>query len=240
MDKQSRLERALKPRLIQQTQAMQKTVFAIHTGPVLVDVLRKLFPEMLPDVRLVNVVDDSLLADVRAAGGLIPSVTRRIIGYGTLAESSGANAILNCCSSVGEAADLLAKAVSIPVVKIDERMAEQAVESGSRIAVVATVATTLDPTERLIQRKATEANRKIATRRYLVERAFDALVGGNPGEHDALVMAEIKRAMSENDVVVLAQGSMARLLPAIHSDSPVPVLTSPRSGVEALKERLNR
>ena len=216
---------------------MQKTVYAIHTGPALVDVFRKLFPEMLPGVRLVNIVDDGLLSDVRAAGGLIPSVTRRIIGYGTLAESSGADAIFNCCSSVGEAADMLAKVVNIPVVKIDDRMAGEAVEQGSCIAIVATVATTLDPTERLILRKANERQRIVTTRRYLAESAFDALMAGNSEEHDRLLKAEIERAMAENDVVVLAQGSMARLVPMLEPGS-VPVLSSPRLGVEALKERL--
>jgi aspartate/glutamate racemase len=215
---------------------MMKTVFAIHTGPVLVDVFKKLFPEFLPDVRLVNIVDDGLLNDVRAAGGLTPSVTRRIVGYGMLAESSGADAILNCCSSVGEAADVLAQTVSIPVVKIDNRMAIEAIERGSRIGIVATVATTLDPTERLIQRKADEAGRDIKTQRYLVNSAFDALLSGNTEEHDRLLKAEIEKAMAENDVVVLAQGSMARLVPSI--EQRVPVLSSPRSSVEALKERL--
>ena len=216
---------------------MHKTVYAIHTGPALVDVFRKLFPQMLPGVRLVNIVDDGLLSDVRAAGGLIPSVTRRIIGYGTLAESSGADAIFNCCSSVGEAADMLAKVVNIPVVKIDDRMAGKAVEQGSRIAIVATVATTLDPTERLILRKANERQRIVTTRRYLAGSAFDALMAGNSEEHDRLLKAEIERAMAENDVVVLAQGSMARLVPMLEPGS-VPVLSSPRLGVEALKERL--
>jgi Asp/Glu/hydantoin racemase len=213
-----------------------KTVFAIHTGPVLVDVFKKLFPELLPDVRLVNVVDDGILTDVRAAGGLTPAVTRRIVGYGMLAEASGADAILNCCSSVGEAADVLAQTVSVPVVKIDNRMAVQAVEHGSRIGIVATVGTTLDPTERLIQRKANEAGKSITTKRYLVNSAFDALIAGNSEEHDRLLKAEIEKAMSENDVVVLAQGSMARLVPSI--EQRVPVLSSPRSSVEALKERL--
>jgi aspartate/glutamate racemase len=213
-----------------------KTVFAIHTGPVLVDVFKKLFPELLPDVRLVNLVDDGLLNDVRAAGGLTPSVTRRIVGYGMLAEASGADAILNCCSSVGEAADVLAQTVGIPVVKIDNRMATQAVEQGSRIGIIATVATTLDPTERLIQRKASEVGKSIRTERYLVNSAFDALLAGNAEEHDRLLKAEIEKAMDENDVVVLAQGSMARLVPSL--DQRVPVLSSPRSSVEALKERL--
>ena len=216
---------------------MHKTVYAIHTGPALVDVFRKLFPEMLPGVRLVNIVDDGLLSDVRAAGGLIPSVTRRIIGYGTLAESSGADAIFNCCSSVGEAADMLAKVVNIPVVKIDDRMAGKAVEQGSRIAIVATVATTLDPTERLILRKANERQRIVTTRRYLAGSAFDALMAGNSEEHDRLLKAEIECAMADNDAVVLAQGSMARRVPMLEPGS-VPVLSSPRIGVEALKERL--
>jgi Asp/Glu/hydantoin racemase len=213
-----------------------KTVFAIHTGPVLVDVFKKLFPELLPDVRLVNVVDDGLLNDVRAAGGLTPSVTQRIVGYGILAEASGADAILNCCSSVGEAADVLAQTVSIPVVKIDNRMAMQAVQKGSRIGIVATVATTLDPTERLVERKAAEAGKTITTGRYLVQSAFDALLAGDAEEHDRLLKAEIEKAMTENDVVVLAQGSMARLVPSL--EQRVPVLSSPRSSVEALKEQL--
>jgi Asp/Glu/hydantoin racemase len=137
---------------------------------------------------------------------------------------------------VGEAADLLSKTVNIPVVKIDNRMAMQAVETGSRIAVVATVATTLDPTERLIHRKAAEIGKSVTTKRYLADRAFDALVSGNTAEHDAILKAEIERAMSGNDVVVLAQGSMARLVPMLQQS--VPVLSSPRSGVEALKEQL--
>lgn len=214
-----------------------KTVFAIHTGPVLVDVLKQLVPEILPEVRLVNIVDDGLLTDVRNAGGLIPSVTRRIVGYGVLAESAGANAILNCCSSVGEAADLLAKTVGIPVVRIDSRMAQEAVEKGSSIAIVATLATTLDPTERLIKQQASERGKVVIVKRYLVEGAFDALLAGKPELHDELLKRDIERARSENEVVVLAQGSMARLVPLLSSGS-APVLSSPRSGVEALKQHL--
>lgn len=215
-----------------------KTVYAIHTGPVLVEVLRKLFPEMLPNVRLVNVVDDGLLAEVRAAGALTASVSRRILTYGLVAASSGADAIFNCCSSVGEAADMLSEVVDIPVVKIDERMASRAVELGARIAVMATLATTLDPTERLIHRKATETGRTVETRRYLADSAFDALLAGNAERHDEIVRKVVERAMDENDVVVLAQGSMARLVALVQEHSPTPVLSSPRLGIEALRERL--
>lgn len=217
---------------------MQKTVFAIHTSMALVAPLGKLFGEMLPEVRIVNVVDDSLLADVRTAGRLTPSVTRRIVGYGALAEASGANAIFNCCSSVGEAADLLSQVVEIPVVKIDRRMAENAVCHGPRVGVIATLPTTLDPTVRLVESEARLRAKRVEVRRYLVEGAFDALMSGEGAKHDNMVLAEIERAGGENDVVVLAQGSMARMVTALEGRVPVPVLSSPRLGVEALREVL--
>src|SRR4051812_8673110 len=151
---------ALRPKDSQEIMSA-KTLYAIHTGPVLVEVIKSLAKEILPGTRLVNVVDDGLLAEVREAGHLTPAVSRRLIGYGVLAAGAGASAILNCCSSVGEAAELLARVVDIPVVRIDEPMAQRAVESASRIAVVATLATTLDPTSRLIARKANESGRNV-------------------------------------------------------------------------------
>ncbi len=217
---------------------MSQTVFAIHTSFALVKVLGDLFAEILPGVRIVNVVDDSLLEDVRIAGHLIPSVTRRIAGYGVLAQSAGANAIFNCCSSVGEAADALAQTVDIPVVKIDDRMATLAVEQATRIGVIATVPTTLDPTARLVQSKADVTGKQISIRRYLVHGAFDALMSGDTSGHDAMVSEAIERSPAENDAVVLAQGSMARLVPGLKDKVQVPLLSSPRLGVEALKAAL--
>jgi Asp/Glu/hydantoin racemase len=211
-----------------------KTTYALHTGFALVEPLKPLYAELLPGVRVVTVVDDGLLADVRAAGGLTPEVTRRLCGYGMLAESSGADAILNCCSSVGEAADVLRGLVSIPVVKIDEAMAERAITLGRRIAVLATVETTLAPTARLIEKKAEGAGADVEARTYLAEGAFDALMSGDAAMHDRILTEQAERAAAENDVVVLAQGSMARLVARLEGQLNVPVLSSPRSGVERL------
>jgi Asp/Glu/hydantoin racemase len=217
---------------------MPKTVFALHTNFSLVEPLGRLFVELLPGMRIVNLVDDSLLADVRAAGGPTASVIRRMIGYAVLAQSAGADVVFNCCSSVGEAADLLSRSVDIPVVKIDNAMAARAVDCGPRVGVVGTVATTLEPTARLIERKAGQAGKTVAIRRYLVDGAFDALISGNTARHDQMVTAEITQAAAENDVVVLAQGSMARLVASLEGTLSIPVLSSPRAGVEELRQVL--
>lgn len=215
--------------------ARTKTVFVIHTSFALVDVLNLLFRQHLPGVRIVNIVDDSLLADVRAAGHVSPSVVRRMVGYAVLGQSSGADAIFNVCSSVGEVADIMRQAVDIPVVKIDDAMTSDAVARGREIAVVATLPTTLGPTARLVEHKAAGAKKDVQVRRHLAEGAFDVLVGGDPQKHDEMVADEIIKAAAANEVVVLAQASMARIVPLLAGRVTKPILASPASGVQDLK-----
>jgi hypothetical protein len=73
----------------------------------------------------------------------------------------------------------------------------------------------LEPTERLIPSKAVESGREIQTKRHLADSEFDALLAGDTDRHDHLVRTTIEQAMDENEVVVLAQGSMARLVPLV-------------------------
>lgn len=132
---------------------MQKTLTLIHTSFVFLNVetsLMKMLSKVLPDVRLVNIVDDSLLADVMREGKFTPAITRKMCHYVLAVEQTGAQAILSLCSTMGDTIDVARKLVSIPIMKIDEAMAEKAVAEGEKIGVLATVLTTLDPTIRLI------------------------------------------------------------------------------------------
>ena len=215
-----------------------KTVYVFYsTLGGLIDILKAKLVESLPGVRFATVVDDSLLADVRAAGHLTAAVTRRLVAYGMLAQSAGADAIFNTCSSIGEAADVMRQVLDIPVVKIDEAMAKEAVHTGARIAVVATLPTTLAPTARLVQRMADAQETQVSIRRHLVEGAFDVLRGGDPARHNQMILAEIERAAESVDAIVLAQGSMARLVPGLPA-LPVPVLSSPDRGIADLRQVL--
>ena len=116
-----------------------KKVYIIHTSLVTLAELNALFAELVPEVRVHNLVDDSLLHDVMQHGGLTEKVISRMCAYVQAAASNGADLIFNQCSSVGEAADIAAQRVSVPLLKIDAPMAEKAVELGARIAVVAEV-----------------------------------------------------------------------------------------------------
>lgn len=213
------------------------TIVVVHTGPVTVQPIKDQFKEMLADARVINIVDDSLLNDVRAAGHLTPEVTGRIYSYMQNAQAMGADIILNACSSVGEATDLLRGMIRTPIVKVDEAMAEEASRIGARIGVVATVSTTLEPTVRLIRKKAAEHGREIDVTERIADGAFEALLAGDAQRHDNILKQTIVSLMDEVHVVVLAQVSMARLVPLLGA-TRVPVLSSPRSGVEAVRRAL--
>ncbi|HEY3363536.1 MAG TPA: aspartate/glutamate racemase family protein [Symbiobacteriaceae bacterium] len=218
---------------------MSKTVVIVHTGPVTMQPLNSLALDLLPDTRVFNIVDDSLLKDVMAAGHVTPAVTKRLAQYYIIAEEMGADVILNACSSVGEAADVAAQLVAIPVVKVDTAMAEAAVATAATIGVAATVQTTLDPTARLIERTAREMGKQVTVRPVLCPGAFSALLNGNMEKHDQIVSQELLKLAGEVDVIVLAQVSMGRVATALGDTVKVPVLTSPRLGMARVAKVLN-
>lgn len=216
----------------------KKLIGIIHTSFVSLDDLKGLFAELAPEARVHHIVDDSLLAEVMANGGITPGIIRRVCTYARHAEEIGADLIFNQCSSVGEAVNVARKMVSVPFLKVDEPMAEKAVETGSRIAVVATVASTMAPSVGLVREAADKAGKEVEIQERLVDGALDILMKeGNREKHNQLVLEEVKKAEKENEVIVLAQGSMIVLLPQLTGIS-VPVLSSPRMGVERAAEVL--
>lgn len=82
------------------------------------------------------ITDSTLLTDVRANGGPSQAVIDRMTLYAKAAEISGADLIVNSCSTVGEVADIYAKEVNVPVMKIDLPMAQEAVRLGTKIALI--------------------------------------------------------------------------------------------------------
>ncbi len=212
-----------------------KTVVAIYTAPNLMEPTKAMFAEMLPGQRLINVMDDSLIKDVIVAGCVTEGVKRRLFAYCRAAEDMGADAILCTCSSVGDLVELIQPFVKLPILKIDEPMARQAVEMGTSIAVLATLPTTLEPTIRLVRSVAAKLNKSITIVDGLAKGAFQALSEGKPEVHDEILMQAALAVAEKADVILLAQGSMARMQEAIAKATGKPVLASLRSGLAGVK-----
>ncbi len=213
-------------------------IFAVHTAMALVEPVTRLFREHLPDVGISHIADDSLIREVIAAGEVTAAVRRRLLAYYFAAVDGGADGILNCCSSVGAVADGARRFLPVPLFRIDEPMARLAVEAGSRIGVLATLATTLEPTVALLRVKAAEAGQKIGITEGLAGGAFQAAMAGDQETHDRLIREAATRIAAQCDLLVLAQGSMARMEPSLREITGKPVLSSPLSGVLAIRDFL--
>jgi Asp/Glu/hydantoin racemase len=205
------------------------TIGFLHTADVHVATFQQLMSELAPGRQATHLVDADLLADARAAG-ITPELVERL--HGRLGElvAAGADLIVCTCSTIGAAAEKASGSVGVPVLRGDRPMAEAAVATGTRIAVVAAVESTMDPTMALLRESAARAGRSVTLVPAPCYAAWPLFEAGEHDRYHAEVAAHVRTVAGEVDVVVLAQASMtpaARLLPGL------PVLTSPRTAVAA-------
>lgn len=217
----------------------RKTLALVHTSATLVPVFSQLCREKLPELDTFNIVDDSIVRSITARGTLTADISRRVAGYIASAESAGADMILVTCSSIGPAVEAAAPFAGVPVMRVDQPMADQAVRIGRRVGVIATLPTTLNPTTDLVRRRGIAAGKNIEITSRLCEGAFDALMAGDAAKHDALVSAALRELSTQVDVIVLAQASMARVVDTLpEADRRVPILASPKTAIDDLAARI--
>lgn len=216
---------------------MKAGIVYTSTTPELIECVNEEIKKNLGEnVEILNYEDPSILAEVREHGYVTAGAAARLVGMYMKAVSDGADAILNCCSSVGEVADAAAdigRYTGIPIVRIDEEMCREAVRLGSRIGVLATLPTTLEPTKNTILRVAREMNRRVT----LVDGLVDVF-GADQAQFKAKLVEKSGEINEQVDVILLCQGSMAYAEEVIHETYNKPVLSSPRFGAAALKTAL--
>jgi Asp/Glu/hydantoin racemase len=220
---------------------MQRKVAVLHTSTVFVNddpILRDLFAEILPEVELLEFVDTDLLATVTREGCIAPAAVRRIMHLAQAAEHAGADVILSACSAIGPAIPTARRAVSIPIVPIDEPMARRAVQTAEEIGVLATLGMALGPMVELLEQQASAARRPVCIHRLLVPDAFEALDAGRQDVHDALVVEAARELATVADVIVPAQVGLARLAPRLHAATGRKVFHGPRLAVQHIKQLL--
>lgn len=220
---------------------MSKTIAILHTSFVFVSVetvINDLIEELIPGAEVMHFVDSDVLATVMREQRISDKSAARMTHLAQAAELAGADIIFSACSSLGPALDVAAQNVSIPVVKIDEAMAILAAQDGQRIGVLATVPTTLGPTSDLILAKAAELGRTVSIEQRLCAGAFDVLMSGDRSTHDAMITEQAKDLAGSVDIIVLSQASMNRLAGDLADQTGLPVLASPRIGVELLAQRV--
>lgn len=205
----------------------------LHTVPALAG----RFESDLVNARLgataVHAVDTELLATA-IRSGVDADVDAAVAAHVGHLAAAGAGAVLVTCSSIGESVERAAAGATVPVVRVDAAMADQAVAlaAGGRIAVLATLEATLGPTSRLLSRAAAVSAHGPQVTATVVADAAAARTAGDDATHDRLVAEAVRAVAGTAAVIVLAQASMSPA--ARDADVAIPVLTSPASGLAAV------
>ena len=211
--------------------AMSGDLVMVHTVAALADLFDELRAEIDPDVPVRHMVQAALLTDAIDAGALTDEIRARTRDA-LLEAAEGACVVLCTCSTVGPGADDAAAEAQVPILRVDRPMAEAAVEAGRRITVAATLATTIGPTAELVADAARRAGKEVEIGSVVFAGARARLVAGDAEGHERIIAEGLHEAASSADAIVLAQASMTPALSRC-ADIAIPLLTSPRSGLEA-------
>ncbi|MBS1809718.1 MAG: hypothetical protein JST84_16270 [Acidobacteria bacterium] len=201
-----------------------------HTAATNEPLFAALLQEIAPDIPVRHIVDETILPEVRETG-ITQQIQQRVTNTILDAVNAGSDVVLCTCSTIGDCAEATRAFTDKPVQRVDRAMAEKAVNTGSRIIVAAALVSTLQPTRELILDAAKQAGKEVELIEVLCASAWPKFVAGDQDAYFADIAEELRKVASTGDVIVLAQASMAGAA-ALCGDLPIPVLSSPRLGLE--------
>lgn len=199
------------------------------------DPFTKPFLKKHPGLEQMDITDSSLIVETQKAGYATPAVTRRMYQYMMCAVDAGADAILVTCTSVNKVTKLVRGMVPIPVISIEEPVAQCAVNAGKRIGILSSLATSAEPVKQTIMEEAVKSEKEVEVRIQVADGAFEALMAGDRPLHDQKVREALAKLVKEVDVVVFAQISMALVE---HPEYEIPVLKFGALSYEAAWEAM--
>lgn len=217
----------------------KKTLGIIHASHITINAMEPYIKKYIPEVSVMHLCDDTIQRDNIAAGaGVIPKVNYyKFAQYAHNLEEANVDLILLACSTFNYAAELARPMINTPIAQIDRPMMEKAVRTGKKIGLLATLATTVPSSERLLDIAASEAGVEIERKTVLCSEAFEEYSKGNIEKHNSILMDGIEKLSKEVDCIVMAQLSMSALAPYL-KDTKVPVYNSGETGFLRVKEML--
>lgn len=210
----------------------------VHAVQVATAPIEAAFQELWPDTTRLNLFDDALSPDLEREGSLTDHLNIRIRMLTEYCITSRADAVLFTCSAFGPAIEKVAATATVPVLKPNEAMFEQALTRGTRIGMLATFPPAVASMEAEFFAEAKKRGISATLEALCIPEALVAAKAGNYPLHNRLLV-EKASYFEDFDILMLAHFSMVPALGDIQKCLSVPVLTSPQAAVEKLKSILS-
>ncbi|HEY8345242.1 MAG TPA: aspartate/glutamate racemase family protein [Bacillota bacterium] len=211
----------------------------------LVHGIRQVIPTMdyltrkaCPGVEVFHILQEGIFNSMLKEDGITPRILKQFSRIICEAEVSGASIILVTGSTLSPMVDTASKLVNIPVLKIDEAMAEMAVKKGKRIGLVATEELTVKPSSKILKSKAAEIGTELEIVSEVTAEARKYFKENNIEKHDQLIAECAKKLDGKVDLILFAQVSMFSALEKTQKLVNTPLYTSPELAVALVKQNL--
>lgn len=211
----------------------------IHTVQSVLNTFESDVKKVIKNVKITNILDEFLASDTGEKGEFTMNNKNRLFQIIKCAEMTEADAIVVTCSTLSEVVEDIRGFVHIPIITIDSAMITRAVELGTNITVMATAESTLAPTTNKLLKEAKRINKEININVICCPEAYSAIKNGNNMLHNEILKRKALE-IKQQDVVVLAQASMAHMDEKIEKIAGSIVLSSPKLCINELKEILRK
>ena len=204
-------------------------ITCLHTADSNIAVFENTAQELAPGQhQFLHVSRPDLLAAAEQAGGLTEDIRQQTADV-LLALSENADRVLLTCSTLGAAATLASETAKVPVLRVDQALAEQAMKTAGKVVALCAVETTLEPTRQLFVQVTKHPQARLEMR--LVHGAWEKFKQGDlAGYLQVIAAAADAEYIKGADCVVLAQASMSGAAQLTQMGTP---LTSPECGLRA-------
>ncbi len=219
---------------------MRRRIACLHDSAAVVVPVARFYGEDAPDLEMTHLLDYRVRRWLAAAQA--PAAERRLGEmFAAARDSHRAELALVACPAVSRAMlEGLREQAGLPVIRLEQPMASEAVGSGNRIGVIAAQVKTLENTRQVLLETAAAAGKTIAIREEVLPQAYQALLAGFPEAHRAALLGAARRLLCQRiSALVLAEVSMARELGGLRERLRIPVFSCLPASLTAVRETLS-
>ena len=210
-------------------------VALIHATPASMAPAHTAFDDRFPAARLWNLLDDRLIVEAEAAGGVTAPLRDRMRTLIRLAVDGGVDAVLLSCSMYGPVAVEAATDHPLPVLASDQALFDAvAATRAKRVAVLGPIAAGTDDTVARLRAWLADRGQHPVITGVVVAGAR----GADREQLDRLVVDNARSVEADADVIVLGQFSLSPAQPAVAAAVSLPVLSPPHLAADVLRARL--
>ncbi|MCV3242703.1 aspartate/glutamate racemase family protein [Mesorhizobium sp. ZC-5] len=215
-----------------------RRIILVHAYRHSLPPIEKAFRDLWPEAEALNLVDESLYADVTPDGVVDATVPSRMRALFAHCLASGAHAIVFTGSTFGPVVEEARLGLPIPIFKSDEAMAEEVVARGGKVLLVCTARRAAPVIAANIEAAARRADATIELETLVVDAAKEAISKGDIARHDQLI-ADAIAGRTDVRSIVLGQLSMSNVPALVPAQIAENIVSGAEASVRALRSLLS-